>query len=154
MSDDNNTVDMDTSKPPDRNIDINETKHSGLNINSFATQKTISIGGLNLALLMSNAEQIRYLTHQATDNDPFYYVGLTMLSISIILQVINKVMCIIIGTSTLSLSSNDGAKMEKIIGYNRAITIISLVITVINVLVNAVSTVGNEKANFVNKTLQ
>uniref|UniRef100_A0A182UAV3 Uncharacterized protein n=1 Tax=Anopheles melas TaxID=34690 RepID=A0A182UAV3_9DIPT len=58
----------------------------GLNLNSYATRKSIAQGMLDLALLTANASQLKYIltvgeTHQ------FYHLLLVLIIVSISLQV-------------------------------------------------------------------
>ncbi|XP_054712633.1 ninjurin-2-like isoform X3 [Uloborus diversus] len=56
-----------------------------LDANVYATKKTIAQGLLDVALLTANASQLKYLL-QAGKEHEFYYVMMTLISLSIILQ--------------------------------------------------------------------
>ncbi|GBL77365.1 hypothetical protein AVEN_41781-2 [Araneus ventricosus] len=58
---------------------------SSLDANVYATKKTIAQGLLDVALLTANASQLKYLI-QAGNQHEFYYVMMTLISLSIILQ--------------------------------------------------------------------
>ena len=63
------------------------TKSGALDPNVYATKKTIAQGLLDVALLTANASQLKYLLQVGKEHE-FYYVMMTLISLSIILQVI------------------------------------------------------------------
>lgn len=67
-------------------ICLQAEKISGLDINSFATRKTLAQGLLDLALLTANAAQLRRVMLQGNEFR-FYYLLVTLITISICLQV-------------------------------------------------------------------
>ncbi|XP_035208913.1 ninjurin-2-like isoform X3 [Stegodyphus dumicola] len=65
-----------------------------LDANVYATKKTIAQGLLDVALLTANASQLKYLLQVGKEHE-FYYVMMTLISLSIILQVsIGFLLCI------------------------------------------------------------
>ncbi|XP_071449625.1 ninjurin-A-like [Hetaerina americana] len=58
----------------------------GVDINVYAHKKTLAQGMMDLALLSANANQLRYVLDTGP-NHPYYYVGLVLISTSILLQV-------------------------------------------------------------------
>lgn len=61
-----------------------------MDANRYATKKTIAQGMLDIALLTANASQLKYIL-QVGDRHEFYTLMLTLISISIVMQVsINK----------------------------------------------------------------
>lgn len=67
--------------------DNKEEKLPGLNINNYATRKTLAQGMLDLALLTANAAQLKRIMTIGPANN-FYYLLVTLISISILLQVV------------------------------------------------------------------
>ncbi|GFQ84932.1 ninjurin-2 [Trichonephila clavata] len=65
----------------------NAGKGSNLDANVYATKKTIAQGLLDVALLTANASQLKYLLQVGKEHE-FYYVMMTLISLSIILQVL------------------------------------------------------------------
>ena len=57
-----------------------------MDVNRYATKKTIAQGMLDVALLTANASQLKYVL-QLGDSHPFYTLMLTLIIISIIFQV-------------------------------------------------------------------
>ncbi|CAB4064476.1 unnamed protein product [Lepeophtheirus salmonis] len=68
-----------------------------LDANRYATKKTIAQGMLDIALLTANASQLKYVLQVGEENHPFYYLMISLISISIILQGIVGVLFLIIG---------------------------------------------------------
>jgi len=71
-------------------LDISE-RRPGLDANRYATKKTIAQGMLDVALLTANASQLKYVL-QLGDSHPFYELMISLIVISIILQVIVAVL--------------------------------------------------------------
>merc|ERR1711860_442379 len=67
-----------------------------LDANRYATKKTIAQGMLDVALLTANASQLKYVL-QVGEDHAFYTLMLTLIIISIILQVVVGVALLIIG---------------------------------------------------------
>lgn len=57
-----------------------------LDVNKYATKKTIAQGLLDVALLTANASQLKYVL-QVGEKHEFYSLMLSLISISIVLQV-------------------------------------------------------------------
>ena len=62
-------------------------QRKALDANRYATKKTIAQGLLDVALLTANASQLKYVLQVGADNHPFYYLMLSLIIISMILQV-------------------------------------------------------------------
>lgn len=60
----------------------------GLDANRYATKKTVAQGMLDIALLTSNASQLKYVL-QVGPKHEFYTLLVVLISISIVLQVRN-----------------------------------------------------------------
>ncbi|KAK9882921.1 hypothetical protein WA026_023768 [Henosepilachna vigintioctopunctata] len=54
--------------------------------NSYAAKKTVAQGMMDIALITSNANQLRYLVEYASETKT-YYLNLVLISVSLILQV-------------------------------------------------------------------
>ena len=62
-------------------------QRKALDANRYATKKTIAQGLLDVALLTANASQLKYVLQVGYDKHPFYYLMLSLIIISMILQV-------------------------------------------------------------------
>ena len=69
------------------NISQHSFQRKTLDANSYATKKTIAQGLLDVALLTANASQLKNVLQVGADNHMFYYFMLSLIIISIILQV-------------------------------------------------------------------
>ena len=58
-----------------------------MDANRYATKKTIAQGMLDVALLTANASQLKYVLQVGEEAHPFYYLMLTLIITSIVLQV-------------------------------------------------------------------
>jgi len=104
----------------------------GLNANLYATKKTVAQGMLDIALLTANASQLKYVL-QVGESHEFYHLMITMISISIILQVVVGIGFLVIGGLDINVESQQ--KMANIL--NNTITGGVFSITVLNVLISA-----------------
>lgn len=62
-----------------------------MDANRYATKKTIAQGMLDIALLTANASQLKYIL-QVGHKHEFYSLMLTLISVSIIMQVCNAIL--------------------------------------------------------------
>ncbi|GIY21239.1 ninjurin-2 [Caerostris darwini] len=103
-----------------------------LDANVYATKKTIAQGLLDVALLTANASQLKYLL-QAGKEHEFYYVMMTLISLSIILQVLTGCMMLLIANTNL----NEVKKQRRADNLNNAITIGIFLVAILNILIAA-----------------
>ncbi|XP_076345522.1 ninjurin-2-like isoform X3 [Tachypleus tridentatus] len=103
-----------------------------LDPNSYATKKTIAQGMLDVALLTANASQLKYLL-QMGERHEFYHLMVTLISISIILQILVGALFIVIGR----LNVNKEKHQPRANSLNNAITIGIFVITVDNIIISS-----------------
>ncbi|XP_045501864.1 ninjurin-2-like [Colias croceus] len=68
----------------------------GIDANRYATKKTVAQGLLDIALLTSNASQLKYILQVGSKHE-FYTLLVTLITISIILQVLSAVGSVILG---------------------------------------------------------
>ncbi|XP_035893076.1 ninjurin-1 isoform X3 [Anopheles stephensi] len=101
-----------------------------MDANRYATKKTIAQGMLDIALLTANASQLKYIL-QVGDKHEFYGLMLTLISISIILQVI-------MGVLNLSLSLMRDCRLH-LPEYHRSANVINYIVTGAAVLVAMVN---------------
>ena len=101
------------------------------NNNAYATMKTLSEGFIDIALLTSNATQLKYLVQQDPAKNQFHYWSLSFVIISIIVQLVITTICGIVGTNNINFE----ADQNKANRMNKAILGLSICSAVINVLV-------------------
>ena len=117
------------------------------NANSYATQKTIAGGIMNLALLTSNGNQLKIFISHKDKYNPLDRIIISLIAFSILLQIFMGFLAIAVGTSKVCVESGDEEYNEiedttknvgkrKLYTRNRWITGLSLLSTVVNILIS------------------
>ncbi|KAL1493677.1 hypothetical protein ABEB36_009374 [Hypothenemus hampei] len=104
-----------------------------LDVNKYATKKTIAQGLLDVALLTANASQLKYVL-QVGEKHEFYTLMLSLICISIVLQVIQACLCVLLG-SALNIN-----KEEQCPNANRANNVtlcVNIAIMAVNVIIGS-----------------
>jgi len=102
-----------------------------LNFNRYATKKTLSQGMLDMALLASNASQLKYLM-QVGDVHQYYTEMVALVVTSIVLQVIVGLLFFLI--AMINVNDEESHSSAKIL--NNIILVFVFVITLINAFIN------------------
>ncbi|CAH1116696.1 unnamed protein product [Phaedon cochleariae] len=116
----------------DGNI-ISEIIKKTLDVNKYATKKTIAQGLLDVALLTANASQLKYVL-QVGEKHEFYVLMLTLIIISILLQVLQGCLCVVLGSRLNINKENDQTDANK---ANNVILCVNIVIMATNILINS-----------------
>lgn len=114
-----------TDKKPPRNVRPS---------NTFAAKKTVAQGMMDVALITANANQLRYLIEYQR-NSPTFYVILSFIIISLLLQVA-------VGVSLIFKGRFDMKGMSKSINaerINNYVVVGVFLITIINVFIASFS---------------
>ncbi|XP_054708973.1 ninjurin-2-like [Uloborus diversus] len=126
---------------PDKHLlDREESRYSrtfrpGMDMNLYATKKSVAQGMMDIALLTANASQLKYILKDG-DAGRFYLVNVICITISIILQLVVGVLLILNTRYNINLISHQ-SRAEMI----NNLTIIGIfLITVSNVFVSAFGT--------------
>merc|ERR1719412_3097082 len=80
-----------------------------MDVNRYATKKTIAQGMLDVALLTANASQLKYVLQLGEDKHPFYTLMLSLIIISIIFQVLVGILFLVIGGMSINETPNQKA---------------------------------------------
>ncbi|XP_076269154.1 ninjurin-2-like isoform X4 [Rhynchophorus ferrugineus] len=102
-----------------------------LDVNKYATKKTIAQGLLDVALLTTNANHLKYILRVGEKHE-FYTLMLTLISISIILQLIVAILFVIIG----GLNINKIRDHRAALVLNDIILIFIFLISVVNIIIS------------------
>jgi len=113
-----------------------------LDANRYATKKTVAQGMLDIALLTTNASQLKYLL-QVGDGHGFYAVVLGLVITSILLQVLVGILFLILG----GLDINDPEHQNTANILNTA-TVVVFIITLLNVVISGFNIQHTETAVF------
>ncbi|XP_035208912.1 ninjurin-2-like isoform X2 [Stegodyphus dumicola] len=103
-----------------------------LDANVYATKKTIAQGLLDVALLTANASQLKYLLQVGKEHE-FYYVMMTLISLSIILQVSTGCLMLLVANTNL----NEVKRQRRAENLNNTITIGVFLVAILNILISA-----------------
>ncbi|KAG5678188.1 hypothetical protein PVAND_007881 [Polypedilum vanderplanki] len=101
-------------------------------INAYQNKKTVGTGMMDIALLVTNVNQLRHILH-TFDRNPYFYVSLSLVISSIILQVIVGVFLIINSRYDVK-DCEEVCKADRI---NNWCTSLIFIITAINVVLGA-----------------
>ncbi|XP_071535350.1 ninjurin-1-like isoform X2 [Panulirus ornatus] len=106
-----------------------------LDVNLYATKKTVAQGMMDLALLTANANQLRYVieTGKLGSVGPNYYISVTLISLSIIFQLVIGVALIFLGRYNVTHDHH----VRKADALNNWIVLGVFLITVINVFISS-----------------
>ncbi|XP_056380312.1 ninjurin-1 isoform X2 [Hyla sarda] len=101
-------------------------------MNHYANKKSAAESMLDIALLMANASQLKAVIEQGPDFS-FYVPLITMITISLVLQIVVGVLLIFI----VKYDLNNVAKHTKLDNLENAATGIVFIIVVVNVFITA-----------------
>lgn len=101
-------------------------------LNMFQQKKTIAQGMLDLALLSSNANQLRYIL-EYKDRNHYYYISLSLISSSLVLQILVAIALVFKSRYNIE-NEKEYQNADRI---NNFITMGILFITIINVFTSA-----------------
>lgn len=106
-----------------------------MDMNLYATKKSIAQGMMDIALLTANASQLKHLLHEGPEANRFYTLTVTCVALSIALQVLVGVLLIFNGRYNI----NKTHQQRRAELFNNVIIIGVFLITVINIFVSAFS---------------
>ena len=118
------------------NVPFNNTHvpHVPFNVNTYATHKTLTAGCMDMALISSNATQIKMLS-AAAELTAFHIATITMLGLSLLMQFIVVFLIITMGSSNTDLTDPEHEQgQRKIDRQNKAVFGMVACITLINVV--------------------
>uniref|UniRef100_V5FYP9 Ninjurin-2 n=1 Tax=Anoplophora glabripennis TaxID=217634 RepID=V5FYP9_ANOGL len=104
-----------------------------LDVNKYATKKTIAQGLLDVALLTANASQLKYVL-QVGEKHEFYTLMLSLITISIVLQVAQACLCVILGTYLNINKEGDHPNASK---ANNVVLCVNIIIMAVNILISS-----------------
>ncbi|KAE8613547.1 hypothetical protein XENTR_v10007755 [Xenopus tropicalis] len=105
---------------------------SALNINHYATKKSLAESMLDVALFMANTAQLKAVLEQGP-SFTYYITLITLISISLALQIVIGILLIIIARKNL----NDVSKQPQLNVLNNAATGLVFLTVLINIFITA-----------------
>lgn len=127
------------NKDKDTNTD---NTRDPINMNMYATKKTLAQGLLDVALLSANATQLK-LVLSGGRSKQFVTIMVVLISISITLQVAVAVASLFLGGM---ININKASDQRKAVILNNVITGIVIVITAINIIISSLDVEFNTDA--------
>ncbi|XP_015841368.2 ninjurin-2 isoform X1 [Peromyscus maniculatus bairdii] len=103
-----------------------------LNLNHYATKKSVAESMLDVALFMSNATRLKVVLEQGPSLE-YYTTLITLISISLILQVVIGILLVVIAR----LNLNEVANQWRLNQLNNAATTLVFITVVINIFITA-----------------
>ncbi|XP_015356278.2 ninjurin-2 [Marmota monax] len=118
----------------------NPRRNQPINLNHYATKKSVAESMLDVALFMSNATRLKAVLEQGPSSH--YYTALvTLISISLLLQVVIGILLVVIAR----LNLNEVQNQWRLNQLNNAATTLVFITVVINVFITAF---GAQKTGF------
>ncbi|XP_040063270.2 ninjurin-2-like [Ixodes scapularis] len=106
-----------------------------MDVNLYATKKSIAQGMMDIALLTANASQLKHLLHEGPEVNRFFGLTVACVALSIALQVLVGVLLIFNGRYNI----NKTHQQRRAETLNNLVIIGVFLITVINIFVSAFS---------------
>ncbi|EPQ07588.1 Ninjurin-2 [Myotis brandtii] len=110
----------------------NPGRSQPINLNHYATKKSVAESMLDVALFMSNAMRLKTVLEQGPSSQ-YYATLITLISISLLLQVVIGILLVVIAR----LNLNEVEKQWQLNQLNNAATILVFITVVINVFITA-----------------
>ncbi|XP_042856959.1 ninjurin-A-like isoform X2 [Penaeus japonicus] len=106
-----------------------------VDVNLYATKKTVAQGMMDLALLTANANQLRYVLEAGEygNKGVYYHVSIVLISLSIIFQVMIGITLIFIGRYNV----REEAHAQKADRLNNWVVLGVFLITIVNVFISS-----------------
>ncbi|XP_023214019.1 ninjurin-2-like [Centruroides sculpturatus] len=124
---------------PDRTLIEREERprssRPAMDVNLYAAKKTVAQGMMDIALLTANASQLKYVLREG-ENDKYYLLNVTCLSVSISLQIIVGVLLVLNNRYNINMT----AQQHNAELLNNLTIIGIFLITVVNVFISAFGT--------------
>ena len=108
--------------------------HGRTTVNQYATKKTIALSNLEIALLTTNAVQLKTLLGHKENRDTLWLVSFVLVIVSLAIQVINACILVLLGSGDLSKVP----RQHCLVCLNNFSLILSVLVNVINVVLNII----------------
>ncbi|XP_047997238.1 ninjurin-2 isoform X3 [Leguminivora glycinivorella] len=119
-------------KEQDASTGVLSAQVKGLDANRYATKKTVAQGMLDIALLTSNASQLKYVL-QVGPKHEFYTLLVVLISVSIVLQVVSAIVAVVL---SLIFNINREHHLRKANALNDTSLLFKIIGITVNVIIN------------------
>lgn len=109
-----------------------KTSNMPLDMNIYATRKTVAQGMMDIALMTANASQLKYILLNAQKHK-YLEATISLMTLSILLQVIIGIILIFLGRWNINYRGDQ----RRADIANNAVVILIFLVTVVNVMVSA-----------------
>ncbi|XP_014596023.1 ninjurin-2 isoform X2 [Equus asinus] len=109
-----------------------DSRSQPVNLNHYATKKSVAESMLDAALFMTNATRLKAVLEQGPSSN-YYSTLVTLISISLLLQVVIGILLVVIAR----LNLNEVEKQWRLNQLNNAATTLIFITVVINVFITA-----------------
>nr|XP_048300331.1 ninjurin-2 isoform X3 [Myodes glareolus] len=107
-------------------------RHQPLNLNHYATKKSVAESMLDVALFMSNATRLKVVLEQGPSSQ-YYATLIALISVSLLLQVVIGILLVVIAR----LNLNEVGNQWRLNQLNNAATTLVFITVVINIFITA-----------------
>ncbi|XP_077025759.1 ninjurin-2 isoform X1 [Tamandua tetradactyla] len=138
MESEREVIDLQAGAPSPR-------RNQPINLNHYATKKSVAESMLDVALFMSNATRLKAVLEQGPSSH-YYITLISLISISLLLQVVIGILLVVTGEehwprspafSLARLNLNEVEKQWRLNQLNNATTILVFTTVVVNVFITA-----------------
>ena len=112
-----------------------DKKDTPFDPNIYAVSKTVTKGLLNVALLTTNANQLKITIENGPEKDPFYGLVITLSILSILLQTAMGILGVFVGSKNINYEHNQ----PKARTLNNTILILGVITVIVNILLASFS---------------
>ncbi|XP_015791429.1 ninjurin-2 isoform X2 [Tetranychus urticae] len=112
--------------------ELPKSSNMPMDVNIYATRKTVAQGMMDIALMTANASQLKFILINSS-NHRYFAVSLSLLTISIILQIVVGIILIFLGRWNINFRG-DHRKAEN---ANNAVLILIFLITIVNIMITS-----------------
>lgn len=102
-------------------------------INLYQNKKTVGTGLMDIALLVNNVNQLRHIIDSIDTSSPYFYISLSLVIASIILQVVVGILLAI----NCRYDVKDCVEICRADRINNWITVLIFLVTAVNVILPA-----------------
>ena len=102
--------------------------------NRYATKKTLANSSFEIALLVTNAVQLKTLLDNRMHHDTLWYVSLTLVCISLFIQVINACILVLLGKGDIGVER----RQHRLVSLNNFSLVLSVLLAIVNIVLNVI----------------
>ena len=102
--------------------------------NRYATKKTLANTSFEIALIVTNAVQLKTLLGNSVHHDTLWFVSMTLVCISLLIQVINGCLLVLLGKGNIG----EERRQHRLISLNDLSLVLSVLLAIVNIVLNVI----------------